>query len=223
MVRNEAKFQQAVQFRARGFTLEEIAKICDVSKSTVSKWLKNNATSASVTTQNKRRAGRENAKRLQLVNKARTGERANRYREAVRAAETEFKHYRSHPLFVAGVSVYAAAGDRFTPGVIRLSSARPALHRTFIRFSLEFLGVDKTQIRFWVLLYRGQSEEVCFKKWKATTSLPYAQFHKSQRATSKVAKGKTLHYGVGNTIIGNTVLKHKLNRWIELMEKELTK
>ena len=223
MVRNEDKFKQAVQLRTRGFTLQEIAKVCDVSKSTVSKWLKNNATSASVTMQNKRRAGRDNAKRLLLVNKARGGERSNRYREAVRSAETEFKHYRTHSLFVAGVMVYAASGDRTAPRVIRLSSARVSLHRTFIRFATEFLGADKTQIRFWVLLYRGQSEETCLKKWKAVTSLPYSQFHKSQVAAAKVAKGKTLHYGVGNTIIGNTVLKHKLNRWIELMEKELSK
>jgi len=223
MVRNEEVFTQAVQLRSRGFTLEEIAKVCDVSKSTVSKWLKNNATSASITAQNKRRAGRENAKRLQLMNKARTGERTNRYREAVRSAETEFKHYRTQPLFVAGVTTYAAAGDRTAPRVIRLSSARVSLHRTFIRFATEFLGVDKSQVRFWVLLYRGQNEETCLKKWKAVTALPYSQFHKSQVATAKVAQGKTLHYGVGNTIIGNTVLKHKLNRWIELMEKELSK
>ena len=75
MVRNKQKFEQAVEFRKKGFTLDEIAKICDVSKSTVSKWLKNKAFSQSVTVQNKRRAGQENARRLRLVNKARSGER----------------------------------------------------------------------------------------------------------------------------------------------------
>ena len=74
MVRNKQKFEQAVEFRKKGFTLDEIAKICDVSKSTASKWLKNKAFSQSVTVQNKRRAVQENARRLRLLNKARSGE-----------------------------------------------------------------------------------------------------------------------------------------------------
>ena len=43
MVRNQEKYDQAVSLRKRGFTLEEIAKYCDISKSTASTWLKNKA------------------------------------------------------------------------------------------------------------------------------------------------------------------------------------
>ena len=89
MVRNEEKYDEAVRLRERGFTLAEIARYCDVSKSTVSKWLKNNAMSAVVTADNKKRAGVENAKRLRLINKARGPERAARYKEARRSAETD--------------------------------------------------------------------------------------------------------------------------------------
>ena len=106
MVRNENNYEQAVQLRKRGFTLQEIAKVCDVSKSTVSKWLKNSPISAEVTKQNKRRAGQENAKRLRLVNKARATERAARYQEIERSAQTEFKHYKNDPLFIAGLMLY---------------------------------------------------------------------------------------------------------------------
>jgi transcriptional regulator with XRE-family HTH domain len=222
MVRNEAKYEQAVQFRKRGFTLEEIAKICDVSKSTVSKWLKNNAISESVTKQNKKRAGLENAKRLKLMNKARSSERAHRYKEVVRSAETEYKHYKNNPLFVAGVMLYLTQGDMRDEHQIRLSGKEEKAHRLFIKFTTEYLGVAKTDIRFWILLYKGQSEEVCMKRWKASTTLPYSQFYKNQYINTKKTK-ETLHNGVGNTIIASTVLKHKLIRWIELSLKELAK
>jgi predicted transcriptional regulator len=221
MVRNIEKLEQALQLRTRGFTLEEIAKYVDVSKSTVSKWLKNNANSIEITRQNKRRAGQENAKRLQLMSKTRTRERLLRYKEIELSAETEFKHYKKNPLFIAGLMTYAALGDITNVRVIRLTTARMMAHKTFISFGTEYLGVPKNKIKLWLLLYTDHNEETCMRKWHKNTTLPYAQFHKNQVIKGN-PKHKTLHHGVGNTIIGSTVLKRKLIRWIELMQKELT-
>lgn len=221
MVRNEEKYQQALQFRTRGFTLEEIAKICEVSKSTVSKWLKNNAISEEVTKRNKHRAGQENAKRLKLINKSRGRERTKQYKEIERAAATEFKHYKTNPLFVAGLMLYMSEGDMKHESQIRISSAKKAVHKHFIRFATEYLGVDKRKIRFWILMYPTHSEETCMKKWKQATSIPFQQFHKNQVIQS-AKMSKALHDGIGNTIIGSTVLKRKLIHWITLMNKELS-
>ena len=222
MVRNTEKLEQALQLRKRSFTLEEIAKYVDVSKSTVSKWLKNNANSIEVTKQNKRRAGVENAKRLKLMSKTRTRERALRYKEVELSAETEFKHYKNNPLFLAGLMLYVTQGDRKNEHQIRLSGTEEKAHKIFIKFATGYLGVQKQDIHFWILLYQGQSEEICMKRWKAATTLPYSQFHKNQYINTKKTK-QTLHNGVGNTIIGSTVLKHKLRRWIELVVKDLAK
>ncbi|MCA9360756.1 helix-turn-helix domain-containing protein [Candidatus Nomurabacteria bacterium] len=222
MVRNEEKYQQAISLRKRGFTLEEIAKYCDISKSTASLWLKNKAFSAQVKKQNVKRAGQENAKRLKLVNKARSGERLTRYKDAVKSAETEYKHYKNNPLFVAGLMLYLAQGDLKEARVIRLSTHHVESHKIFIKFATEYLGVEKARLRFWILLYSDLKEEKCMKKWKTYTGIPYSQFFKNQ-VIGNHSKKRTLHFGVGNTIIGNTVLKYKLNRWIELATKELTK
>jgi predicted transcriptional regulator len=222
MVRNNEKLEQAMQFRKRGFTLEEIARICEVSKSTVSKWLKNNANSAEITKQNKRRAGQENAKRLQLMSKTRSKERQHRYKEVEQSAEVEFKHYKANPLFVAGLMTYLTIGDVTDERIIRLTTARIVAHKTFISFAVEYLGVPKNKIKLWLLLYPDHNEEACMKKWHKATTLPYAQFHKNQIIKGN-PKRKTLHHGVGNTIIGSTVLKHKLIRWIELMQKDLAR
>lgn len=222
MVRNQEKYEQAVQLRKRGFTLAEIAKYCDISKSTASKWLQNKAFSTQVTKQNKKRAGTENAKRLKLINKARSSERTKRYQEAVKDADTQFKHYQNDPLFVAGIMLYMAEGDQKHHRLIRIANARIDVHKIFIRFALEYLGVAEQQIHFWLLLYPDLSEEVCMKKWSKAVGLPYSQFYKNQVIQGR-SKKRTLHYGVGNTIIGSTVLKQKLNRWIELTAKKLEK
>jgi transcriptional regulator with XRE-family HTH domain len=222
MVRNTEKYEQAVSLRKRGFTLAEIAKYCDISKSTASEWLKNKAFSAEITKQNVKRAGAENAKRLKLINKARNSERATKYSEVLKSAEVEFKHYQDNPLFVAGIMLYIGEGDNRHRRLIRIANARMDVHKVFIKFATEFLGVEKKKIRFWILLYPDLSEETCMKKWQKATSLPYSQFYKNQVIQGKSNK-RTLQYGVGNTIIGSTALKYKLNRWIELTMKKLAK
>ena len=222
MVRNEEKYEQAVNLRKRGFTLEDIAKYCDISKSTASKWLQNEAFSTQVTKQNKRRAGQDNAKRLKLVNKARGSERAARYREATRSAETEYKHYKKDSLFIAGLMLYLANGDRKDERTIRLSSVSYETHRIFIKFAKEYLGVEKEKIRFWLLLYPVHNEERCMRKWKRVTGLSFTQFHKSQFVSGKPKK-QPLHSGVGNLLVGSAVLKTKLIRWLELSAKDLSK
>jgi len=222
MVRNTEKYDQVINLRKRGFTLVEIARYCDISKSTASLWLKNKAFSAEVTKQNLKRASVENVKRLKLMNKARQSEREKKYHEAVKAAETEYKHYKKDPLFVAGLMLYVGEGDNTHRRLIRIANARIDVHKIFLRFAVEFLGVPKDKVRFWILLYPDLSEEKCMRKWSKELSLPYQQFYKNQVIPGKSQK-RTLHLGVGNTIIGSTVLKYKLNRWIELATKDLSK
>lgn len=222
MVRNEEIYKQAVIFRKRGFTYAEIAKICGVSVSTVSNWLAHQRFSKAVAKDNAERATKENTKRLALINKARTTERATRYREAVRTAETEYKHYKKDPLFVAGLMLYVSQGDNTHRQLLRLASSRPEIHAIFLRFAYTFLGVEKEAVRFWMLLYPDLSEKVCERYWSKALKLSPVQFHKTQVIAGR-SKKRTLHYGVGNTIIGSTVLKHKLNRWVELALAEFGK
>jgi transcriptional regulator with XRE-family HTH domain len=46
-------YEQALAFRRRGFTYSEIAKICNVSVSTLSNWLRHESFSKAVAADNK--------------------------------------------------------------------------------------------------------------------------------------------------------------------------
>jgi len=220
MIRDEEKYIQAVEFRKRGFTYSEIAKICGISKGTASAWLSKKAFSKKVKQDNVKQAARDNVKRIALLNKARSSERKTRYAEAVRSAATEFKHYKTAPLFVAGLMLYISHGDMSDSSRIRLTTQNKDAHRIFIRFLKEYCGVENKQIAFWVLLYDGMNEQSEMKWWSRQSKFPIAHFGKTQFIQQKSNK-KILHHGTGNTIIGDTVLKMKLICWIELMSKEL--
>lgn len=145
-VHNPEKYEKARDFRKRGFTYSEIAKIVGVSKSTVSNWFSKESFSKKVRKDNEVRIRRDSVKRIKLVNKARDKERAKHYQEAKRVAVTEYKHFKSSPLFLFGLGLYAAAGDLSHPSQIRLPSQRVTVHKRFGRFLVEFLGVDKHRI-----------------------------------------------------------------------------
>jgi transcriptional regulator with XRE-family HTH domain len=213
-------YEQAVSFRKRGFTYTEIAKICGVSRGTISAWLAKEPFSQSVAALNIAKAAKDNVARIKLVNKARNAERATQHGAILRLAETEYKHYSKSPLFIAGLMLYLADGDRKDSGLIRVSNNNPDIHQIFIRFAAEYLGVEKSSVHFWLLLSPTHDEVKCMKHWIKKTSLSASQFYKNQVVDSRSNKSP-LHFGVGNTIIGSILLKKKLILWIELASKEL--
>jgi predicted transcriptional regulator len=220
MIRKQEQFLQASELRKRGFTYEEIAKIVNVSKSSISSWFSRETWSKSITEDNQKRAAKENKKRISLLNTARGTQYKKMYIEAERAAVVEYKHYKSNPLFIAGLMLYVGEGDNSENHLIRIANAKKDVHRIFIKFAVEYLGVSLEKFRFWVLLYPDLDPEKCSESWSKALKLPIAQFHKYQVIEGRSTK-RTLHDGVGNTIIGSTVLKKKLMKWIELISKEL--
>lgn len=220
MIRKSAQFEHAKELRRRGFTYVEIAKIVDVSKSTISLWFSREMWSKSITESNKKRSAKENSKRISLLNTARGNQYRKVYTEAERSAVTEFKHYKNSPLFIAGLMLYMSDGDIVNPQLIRITNTKAETHRIFIKFAVEYLGVSREKIRFWLLLYPDLNPMKCSQHWSKNLKLPLSQFHKYQVIEGRSTK-RTLHDGVGNTIIGGTVLKKKLLKWIVLASKEL--
>lgn len=213
---------KAIELRKRGFTYREIANYVGVSVSTVSVWLSSEAWSVKITESNQKRAAIDNSKRISLLNKARGNQYKKMYAEAERSAVIEFKHYKTNPLFIAGLMLYVGEGDNTDNHLIRVANSRPEIHRIFIKFATEYLGVKHKDVRFWLLLYPDLDEVTCMKHWSKKVGISVSQFYKNQVIQGR-SKKRTLHFGVGNTIIGGTVLKKKLLKWIELASKELYK
>lgn len=220
MVRLAKEYEEVVQFRRRGFTYSEIARIVGVSKSTVAKWLKEKDFSKRVTEDNAARAAKDNRKRMRMLNKTRANEHKRLRSETKRSAELEYKHFKQSPLFIAGVMAYLSHGDMQKDGPIRLTTTNQDVHRIFCKFMREYGGISSEDIRFWLLLYPDCSETACERRWLRALKLTKQQCYKHQRVAGTY-RTKTLHHGVGNTIIGNAILKQRLCTWVALASKEL--
>jgi hypothetical protein len=152
------------------------------------------------------------------MSKTRGTERKLRTKDTEKSALVEFNNYQSNPEFRSGLMAYIAAGDTTNLNKVRLSTTSLFLHRQFVVFAQNFLGVDKNQIHLWLLLYKGVNEEKAMKHWSRQIKVPLAQFYKNQYVHN--APSKALHFGVGNTIIGSTYHKQKLMTWVNQAEKQ---
>lgn len=222
MVHNPEKLETATYYRKQGFSYSEIATLCEVSKSTVSNWFKDKAFSKKVAATNATKAAKANKARIALLNKAKQKEREKRYQEAERSAVVEYRHYKKDPLFAAGVILYKSKGDLSDSSQLRLSTSDTTSHKIFITFLTRYTDVSRKDIKFWLLLTPSCKEKECVAVWSKALKLTPGNFYKNQ-TLSGAAPTKALHYGVGNTIIGNTLLKKKLILWVELLSKELSK
>lgn len=220
MIRNEEIYKQALVFRKRGFTYAEIAQLCGVHKATVARWCKHKRFSRSVAKDNAKRAAKDNAKRLALLQKAKRTEHKRQTKRIIAEAHTSFRHYKAHALFVAGLMLYRSHGDCSESGKIRFTCNDIASHLIFRRFLAEYSGLSSKNISCWLLLYASHDEKACLRAWSKGLKIPVQSFGKTQILKQH---SKTLHFGTGNTIIGNTVLKGTLLTWIIALEAELQK
>lgn len=211
------------RLRKEGKSYGEISKITGIPKGTLSGWLAPLAWSIKVSAQNSETSIVKSKKRIEKMNLARKVSLDNKYMEAQREAAREFKIHKNNQYFIAGLMLYLGEGDKTLANhLVRISNADPIVLKIFNIFLKEFCEVPIEKIRFWVLMYPDLDENVCKSFWLKELGLNESNLYKFQVIQGRHTK-KKLHYGVGNTILGNKLLKVKLLEWIRLAGAELSK
>ena len=157
-----------------------IAKQIKVSKSTLSRWLEDLPLSDERILELRRVAwGKGEAKRerfRQTMRAKRDYQNEIMYKKVVK----RFDRISFDALFVAGLMLYAAEGDKKSRADISFTNTDPALILFFIRWVIRFLGFSKEKFRIQLHLYENmnvKSEELF---WIRTLSLSKSQLWKSQ-------------------------------------------
>lgn len=207
------------ELRRKGFSYKEIRKLTGISMSTLSGWFKNNEWSNVVTDNNILKHFEISRDRILKMNQARSCSINAKYKDMENEAFVEYEIYKSDPLFIAGLMLYAGEGDKATKGIIRLSNIDFGIHRVFIRFIYKFMKIDNKRLRCGLLLYPDLDVTLCKDRWSKELDIPISQFHKPQIIHGR-HKTKRLHFGVGSIIFSNSFLKKKLLLWIESAKKD---
>lgn len=214
--------QETIQLRRLGKSYSEIKNILGVPKSTLSDWLRTTRWSNKIKYQLTKKAQKRSTIQLRKLNRIYRKNLERIYQEARIEAGEEFRKFKFHPLFIAGVSIYWGEGDKTTKHNIRISNTDPLMIRLFIKFLREVCGVPEERIRANVLLYPDLDQNKCKRFWVGKTGLSDKNFNKSVVIQGR-HKTRRLPYGVCNINTSSSYLKQKMFVWLTLLPKEFIK
>ena len=102
----------AFELRKKGKSYRELEGELGVSRSTLSEWFRNIEWSKHIERRNIQSNTAVSKQRIEAMNAGRKEKLRLKYREIEIKAEQEFKIFKSEPLFMAGLMIYAGEGDK---------------------------------------------------------------------------------------------------------------
>lgn len=212
--------KHAIALRRAGKSYNEISSLLHIPKSTLSDWLKNDAQSKHIKTilsQPTSPAVKKRIKDFAEFNRTRW----KNFREKARKeARLEFPALIKNPLFIAGIVMYWAEGDRRIENPVRLTNADPRMILLYIKFATEIIHIPFSQLRIGLIIYPDIDPLICQKYWSKITHIPQSQFYKTQIINGKHPTRKLSH-GICMITLGSRRLKEKFLIWIDLLSNNL--
>lgn len=163
--------EKARLLRAENRTLQEIAAILGVSKSSVSLWVRE----MDIEIRRKRPAER----RANSLHTAKLAEIA----QCDQCGTERIGTLSESAFLAAGVALYAGEGAK-RDGKVSFANTDPAMVRFFCAWLRRFFVIDESRLRLRVYLHRGLDLDAAEGHWSAVTGIPRSQFNPPYRAAS---------------------------------------
>ncbi len=166
--------------RAEHRTLQEIADLLGVAKSSVSVWCRDIDVEIRRKQPVARRPHAQHVAKLAEI-------------EACNEAGIERIGVLSDEAFlVAGVALYAGEGSK-TDGKVTFANTNAEMMRFFCEWLRYFFVIDESRLRGRVYLHEGLDIDAAQARWAAVTSIPVSQFRKPYRAVADPTIRRTKH------------------------------
>ena len=164
--------EEARRLRAEGKTLQEIADTLDVSKSSVSIWVRDVPFTPSKRRYGPRRRPHpsHDRKLAEIV-------------ECDALGRTEIGELDEDAFRVAGVALYAGEGSK-TEGAVVFANCDAEMMRFFCTWLRHCFEIDEGRLRVRVYLHEGLDLEAAHAHWSDVTLVPISQFGKAYRAAA---------------------------------------
>ncbi|MEK7172759.1 MAG: hypothetical protein AAB740_02155 [Patescibacteria group bacterium] len=203
---------KAIQLRKAGKSYGEIMQKIKVPKSTLSMWLRD----VELTEQQKNRLyvtlRRQNAyKGAKLLQERRILRTEKIITEAKKEAQKMFKN----PLFLSGLMLYWAEGDkseRFEH--VKFSNSDPAMVQLIMRWFREICKTPESKFRICLHIHSLHCRKDILQYWSQITGIPLSQFYKTQvKPTSLKHRRNVLYNGTCAVAVGDRWLFRRIKGW----------
>ncbi len=209
---------KAINLRKNGYSYNKILKLLDVSKSTLSLWLRDLELEAEE--EMKLLKGRELARYKGA--RAQYNKRIRKTNQIIKEGQNEVKLLMKDTLFIAGLMLYWAEGSDDFREKIKFSNSDPAMIRFMIWWFRKYSDVSKKRFRIGLHIHTLHCRKNVENFWSKTTKIPLNQFQKTFiKPTTLKQKRNPLYNGTCNIVISHKDLFRRIKGWKLGFIKEL--
>ncbi len=203
---------KAVALRKKGLSYNEIKKEINVSKSTLSLWLKHVALK-------KELRERLYTKQIEILSRGSQSQKERRAREIDRILQEARKDI-NLPLNpdadrLMGAALYWGEGSKTQQ--FQITNSDPHLILFFVKWVERIFKIQSQHLKAWLNIYPQQNENKIKRFWSDLTNIPLKNFGKSYvKPISGGYKKNNLYYGtIRVTVPKSTDLRYKVLGWLQ--------
>lgn len=209
----------AINLRKRGKSYNEISKIINAPKSTLSVWLRDVKMPARIKKEFWSKTREKWAKSITEFNK-KQGERARRKSEKLQEnATNSIKNLSKKDLLLVGTALYWAEGYKKSRWTATFSNSDPSMIEVIMKFFEKICGVPKRKLKAIVQIHPNVTPKQAINYWSRISRIPQNQFSKCYSRLSPSSKQKrpinTLPYGTLRISVYNYKIINKIKGWIK--------
>jgi len=208
---------KALRLRKQGKSYSEICKKINVSKGTLSLWLRDIGLTAKQIAELK---GRQKSRYEGA--KANQRKRIENTERIISESKQEVRFLYKNPLFLAGLMLYWAEGDKSeTLERVGFSNSDPEMIILAMRWFREVCRVPEEKFRIGLFVHELHCRKDVENYWSEIANVPLSQFHKTYvKPTSLGHRRNILYNGTCSVIINNKELFRKIKGWkLGVLEK----
>jgi len=201
--------EKALFLRKQGKSYSQIKKFLDVSKSTLSYWLRNYPLSK----QRIKELRDCNEQRIERFRETMKRKRDLRLQQFYKEQKQLLLPLNKREMFLAGIFLYWGEGKKTSFTELSLSNTDPSIINFFITWIVKSLGVSKDKLKIQLHLYKNMVIKKEINFWSNILNLPKNQFNKpyiKESSTLRINHKGGFGHGTCNVRIGGVRLTEKI-------------
>lgn len=193
--------EQVISMRQKGMSYSQIKEKVQVSKGTLSLWLRDLPLSQKRIVELRDKS----PKRIESYRNTMQKKRDARFQEAYKKSEAQIKKLSKRELFLFGLALYWGEGGKTKKTELSMSNTDPSVLKYFLVW-LQQLGADISKVRVRLQLYSDMNEKKELIYWRKELALSKEVFKKSYIKNSKqsfLSYKQRFFHGTCNISYGN--------------------
>ncbi len=214
---------KAILLRKQGKSYNEIAKILNVPKSTLSLWLRSVGMPSKIKEKFWNKTRKNWAENITKFNKKRAKIAKEKAKQIQNLTSKDIGKISKRELFLIGIALYWAEGHKKSRWRLDFSNSDPLMIKLIMRFFREICNIKEDKFSATAQIHPNITSEKAINYWSKITKIPKKQFLKTYTRVTPTSKRKrafnTLPYGTLRISISNVEMTNKMKGWISGLEK----